>query len=425
MSVQIENRMTLLSMDPVATSEDDSKLALLNYRNLTDFLASSPDRALAGVRIIIVGGGVIGLMSALYLTRAGARVELFEAQSLAAAASGRNAGGIYAFGRTIEEVALARASMNLWEQLTVDGIDTRFERAGHVIIALSEHERELLEIAGRHYETAGLPVRLLDREQTSAFLPGVTPRNEGALMGTTDAQGYPFTAVSSIVAQLCASGAIIHDHCPVESVVERGGRAIGVRSALGVTEADYVILSAGPWLRAFSESVGCELPVRPRRSQIMVTERLVEMENFPFVSGNRVYARGTYAGNLMIGGGGPWEQEGFNVTSSYEALSFLAKHMSELFPAFAGFPVIRAFAGTVELTPDHLPLFGPAPSLDGLSISAGYNGHGFGLSAAMGRLAVDLVSSQLANAPLPEPVSAIVGNFNPIRFNAVKGNSNG
>jgi glycine/D-amino acid oxidase-like deaminating enzyme len=421
MPADLDNRMTLLTMDPLATSEEESRLAARRYESLSTYLSQDPAKALEGTRVVVVGGGVIGLMSALYLTRAGARVEVFESQSLGAAASGRNAGGIYAFGRAIEEVALARVSMDLWEQLTVQGIETQFNRAGHAIVALSGHERKLLEAARRHYELAGLPVELLTPQETSKLLPGVTPSNEGALLGTTDAQGYPFTAFSSIVAELRAAGTAIHDHCPVQVLFEKAGEVRGVRSALGVTEADHVILCTGPWLRSFSDSAGCDLPVGPRRSQIMVTERIAGMDGLPFVSGNRVYARRTHAGNIMVGGGGPWEQSGYDVTNSYQALSFLGRQMSELFPGLAGVPMIRAFAGTVELTADHLPLFGAAPTMDRLWISAGYNGHGFGLSAAMGRLIVELIRSQIAREAVPAAVSAVVGMFHPGRFNGADG----
>jgi sarcosine oxidase subunit beta len=232
MPVALENRLTMLSMDPLATTEEESALAASDYANLTAHLTTDTAGTMAGQRAVVVGGGVIGLMTALYLTRAGAQIELFEAQSLGAAASGRNAGGIYAFGRAIGEVALARSSMDLWEDLSAGGIDSHFQRPGHAMIALNDHERSLLDMAERHYALAGLPTRMLSPEEAVTMLPGVAPDNAGALMGTTDGQGYPFTAVSSIIAELRAAGAVIHDHCPVQSVIERGGQARGVRSEL-------------------------------------------------------------------------------------------------------------------------------------------------------------------------------------------------
>lgn len=416
MSPEPENRMTLLSMDPFAVTDETSLLAASQYEGLSEALFADVGQLLAGSRVVVVGGGLIGLMSALYLTRAGATVTLFEAQSLAAAASGRNGGGIYAFGRAMEEVALARTSMDLWEQLTTEGIDTKFTRVGHAIVAVSDHEHTILQRAAHHYALAQLPAELLSPEATSALLPGVTKDNYGALLGTTDAQGYPFSTVTSLVAKLRAAGAQIHDHSPVTDVVLRAGRAVGVRSSLGLTEADHVVLCAGPWVSRFSEVAGLELAVRPRRSQIMVTERIQGMERLPFISGNRVYARRTHAGNLMVGGGGPWEEDGYNVTSSSEALSVLGSHMSELFPGFASTQVIRAFAGTVELTPDHLPLFGATPAAEGLWVSAGYNGHGFGLGAVMGRLSVELLRADRQADTVSPVVAALFEQFRPDRF---------
>jgi sarcosine oxidase, subunit beta len=411
-----ENRMTLLSMDPLATSDRDSKAAADHYRDVVAVVDGRPASTLAGARVAVVGGGVIGLMSALYLSRAGASVHLFEAQSLGAAASGRNAGGIYAFGRAIEEVALARLSMQLWEQLQADGVHAQFHRAGHAIAARNDRELELLKTAQRHYELAELPVTMLSPCETSKLLPGISPENAGALMGTTDAQGYPFTAVASLLSMLHANGASIHDHCPVDAVVERNGRAVGVHSSLGVTEADHVLLCTGPWTNRFVEAEPRVSSVRPRRSQLMVTERVPGIDPFPFVSGNGFYARRTHAGNLLIGGGGPWEENGYNVTSSSHAMSFLGARMTELFPGLAGVPVIRAFAGTVELTPDHLPLLGAAPSMENLWISAGYNGHGFGLSAAAGRLVVELLQARHNDTQVPEAIAPLVRDLKPARF---------
>ena len=416
MNPEPENRMTLLSMDPFAVTDETSLLAAAHYEGLSEALFADARQSLAGNRVVVVGGGLIGLMSALYLTRAGAAVTVFEAQSLAAAASGRNGGGIYAFGRAMEEVALARTSMDLWEQLTAEGIDTKFTRVGHAIVAVSDHEHTILQRAARHYALAQLPAELLSPEETSALLPGVTEDNRGALFGTTDGQGYPFSTVTSLLAELRATGAQIHDHSPVTDIVLRAGRAVGVRSSLGLTEADHVILCVGPWVSRFSEAAGLELAVRPRRSQIMVTERVQGMERLPFISGNRVYARRTHAGNLMVGGGGPWEEYGYNVSSSSEALAFLGSHMSELFPGFASTQVIRAFAGTVELTVDHLPLFGAAPAAEGLWVSAGYNGHGFGLGAAMGRLSVELLRAGRRTDTVPPVVAALLERFRPDRF---------
>lgn len=90
--------------------------------------------------------------------------------------------------------------------------------------------------------------------------------------------------------------------------------------------------------------------------------------------------------------------------------------MTEMFPGLARVPIIRAFAGTVELTPDHYPLLGRVPGTAGLWVSAGYNGHGFGLSAAAGRLFAELLGYDLAGQEVPAALSDAVRGYDPARF---------
>lgn len=412
------NNMTLLTMKPLETSDEQARRARSDYAGVSAALREPITGTLAGVRLAIVGGGIVGLVTALYACRAGAAVELFEAKSLGGAASGRNAGGIYANGRDMGEVALARVSMELWAELDADGLDVKFRRRGHTIVALNDYECSLLERAEELYALAGMPVALERGAAAVAQLPFVTPRLAGALFSPADGQGYPFTAVTSVRDAIRAAGGVIHEHTPVVEVLQRGGRAVGVRTARGRHDADQVLLATGPWTQLVGDQLGVHLPVRPRRSQLTVTERL-SASNFPFVSGNRVYARQTHAENILIGGGGPWEENGFHTETTRQALGIYGTFMTEMFPGLARTPIIRAFAGTVELTPDHYPLLGPVEEIPGLWVSAGYNGHGYGLSAAGGRLLVELLRHEHASTAVPDVVAAALTDYSPARFRAI------
>jgi glycine/D-amino acid oxidase-like deaminating enzyme len=418
-SVTSENKMLLLQLDPENQSVEECDRAAEQFEELDTYLNKSAPTELTGTHVAIVGGGLIGLMSGYFLMRAGASVSIFESRSFAASASGRNAGGIYAFGRAISEVALGRISMNLWEQLDRDGIVTHFDRPGHAIVAMSDYEYGLLEKSLEFYLRAGLPTALLDQQAVRKRLPGISPEARGALVGTTDGVGYPFSAVTALVKTLTKGGARLEKNTPVREIVSQDGRAIGVRLDSGTVAADHVLISAGPWTNSFSEDVGMDLKVHARRSQLLVTDRVDNMGHFPFVSGNRIYARQTHEGHILLGGGGAWEKLGYDVTNTDYALGFITQHMAELFPVLADVPVIRAFAGTVELTPDHLPLFGRVPTLNNVSVSSGYHGHGFGLSASMGRLAPELVHSIQQDCELAPTIAKLAADFNPTRFEEV------
>lgn len=414
-----ENKMLLLQINPETQSLEECDRAADQFLELDRYLTDSTATNLNGTHAVIIGGGLVGLMSGYFLMLAGAAVTILEARSFAASASGRNAGGIYAFGRAISEVALGRISMNLWEQLDRDGIVTHFDRPGHAIVAMSDYEYSLLEKSLEFYLRSGLPTALLDQQAVRKRLPGISREARGALLGTTDGVGYPFSAVQALIDVLRSGGARLEKNSPVREILSRGGRATGVRTDSGIINADHVLIAAGPWTGVFSQDVGLDLRVHARRSQLLVTDRVNNLGHFPFVSGNRVYARQTHEGHVLLGGGGAWEKLGYDVTNTDYALGFITQHTAEMFPVLADVPVIRAFAGTVELTPDHLPLFGRIPTLNNVSVSSGYHGHGFGLSASMGRLAPELVHSIQHDSELAPPVAALAAEFNPTRFEEV------
>lgn len=411
-----ENRMTLLTLDPLSTDLEQGDRALRDYHAVTEALESSPLEGLDGVRVLIVGGGIVGLMSAYYASKAGAQVTVLESRALGGAASGRNAGGIYANGRDIGEVALARVSMDLWEELGESGLDVKFRRKGHTIVAMNGYELSLLKRAREIYERAGVPGEVLEGSAAAAELPLVNPGIAGAMFSPADAQGYPFTATTSLRKAAIAQGCQIETFAHVEKLIERNGKITGVATANKNYEADIVLIAAGPWTAEFGKQVGVELPVRPRRSQLTATERLPVEGDFPFVSGNRVYARQTHADNILIGGGGPWEENGYHTTTTRQALDVYGTYMTEMFPGLARVPIIRAFAGTVELTPDHYPLLGAVPGAPGLWVSAGYNGHGFGLSAAAGRMFAELLKHEVHGTEAPQALLDALIDYAPGRF---------
>jgi sarcosine oxidase subunit beta len=94
----------------------------------------------------------------------------------------------------------------------------------------------------------------------------------------------------------------------------------------------------------------------------------------------------------------------------------LSERFLELFPSFETKQLIRAFAGTVEITPDHSPMFGSMPGYNNLYISAGYNGHGYGMSAVMGKLLAKLIASRLYDQLFPEEIDRYITRFDPLRF---------
>ncbi|MFT9846781.1 NAD(P)/FAD-dependent oxidoreductase [Aneurinibacillus sp. REN35] len=418
---EVMDRLTLLSLDVEKikgeTADKIEQVYDALYHYVFSQLSSSSIRPNSR-KIIVVGGGIIGVMAAFYLHQKGYQVTVLEKNSFGGAASGRNGGGILALGRELEEIPFVKVSMDLWEQLSDYGIDSHFIRPGHAMVAMNHAEAEKLGKAQVLYRRAGLDTTFLETDQVKKMLPDICPENKGALYSPIDAQSYPFLAIANLMKWLRFRGVTFYSQCEVKGFSVVQDRITSVSTNQGELAADTFLLCTGPWTQCTGRLLNLDLPIIPRRSQIMVTEILESRRMDPFVSGNGLYSRQTHAGNVLYGGGGPWEITGFDVTNSMEAMRLLSTRFVELFPAYRNRQLIRAFAGTVEITPDHFPIFGPVPAYHNLYVSGGFNGHGYGMSAVMGNLLAAMVYSDDHDLELPYSIKEIIHHFSPSRFSS-------
>jgi sarcosine oxidase subunit beta len=414
----IKDRLSLLSIDT-----ENPDLELVNkinheFLNLHQLMLSIPDKSQPSTKrsVLLVGGGIIGLLTAFYLSLEGFQVTLLEKESFGAAASGRNGGGILALGRDFHEIPLIKISIDLWEQLSDLGIETQFVKSGHAMIAMNKFEAQRLAKAQELYQLVGLETQWIEPKEALQKLPDLSPQNFGALFSTKDAQGYPFITINSLVMRLRSLGGQLINHCNVTGFKVVNEKITSVLTDQGDFHADEVVLCTGPWTEKLGSLLDVQLPIQPRRSPIMVTEIVNTRRMDPFVSGNNLYMRQTHAGNLLFGGGGSWEPTGFNVSGSVDVIKRLSTYFTELFPSFQSLHLIRSFAGTVELTPDHKPLLGTVSPYTNLHVSAGYSGHGYGLSAFAAKLLAKQLLYKALEQALPQPFEYVSNIFSPSRL---------
>lgn len=419
-------RLTLLKVSPDAGPEA-ARAAAAAYQDLEAAFGDAVARPARGGegRLVVVGGGIVGLMSAYFASLRGYRVTLVERLSLVGAASGRNGGGVLALGHTLEDLPFNRLSLRLWRQLDETGVRGELVRTGHVMLAFSEDEAETLRSAGELYRAAGLGVEWLAPDEVRRLLPHVAGTQHGGLHCPEDAQAYPFRIAASLQARLRDAGAELLTHTAVTGFRTDGDSVTAVLTAAGEVAADAVLLCAGPWTAGVGALLGLQLAVGPRRSQILVTERVRERVIDPFVTGNAIYLRQTHEGNLLFGGGGKWESYSFDTSSTAAAVRRIATRFLEAFPAFRGIQLIRAFAGTVDLTPDSRPLLGRAEGWRNVCVASGFSGHGFGWSAAAGALAAACVAHALGHDEPTPGVARLLEPLAPCRHAALPAGDGG
>ncbi len=165
---------------------------------------------------------------------------------------------------------------------------------------------------------------------------------------------------------------------------------------------------------------GESIPVLPRRGFVLVTEPLPPTVHHKVYGADYVanvasdsagletspVVESTRAGTILVGASR--ERVGYDRTPSYEVLGRLAAQAIALFPVLAGVRVQRGYRGFRPYCPDHLPVIGPDPRVDGLVHACGHEGAGIGLAPATALLVTEAVTGAVPSIPIDA--------FSPLRF---------
>ncbi len=350
--------------------------------------------------VVVVGAGIVGTTAAFFLSqRADLRVIVVERDRPAYGASGRSGGGVRQQRRSPPELPLVQESVRLWQYFRdVEGAPIEYQQKGNLQVAMTPADAEVLKKQAGAETQAGLAVEFLTAEDVRKIEPLISPEVCGANYCATDGDANPILATRYFARHAQQNGVIFHLNTEVLEFVTDHGRITGVRTSRGLVEAGAVVVAVGPWTPKLLQTIGVQVPIIARRTQALVTVPVPPLVR-TFVGGNTVYVRQTASGTLLWGGGGDWEQVGFDTASSQNFFKRVARRGSQLMPALKNFPVMRAWSGIADMTPDHTAIIGPVRRWPGLLIAAGFNGHGFAIGLAVGRVLADLVIAGQSSVP--------------------------
>jgi len=339
---------------------------------------------------VVVGGGTVGAWCAYFLRRAGlARVVLVEKGFLGQGASSRAAGVVRTQGGTAEAVRLGQWSRRFYlRQHDEIGTDSGFTEQGYLLPCFTPSDVGAARDRMAMQSALGVPVRWLRPDEVDAANPTLAPGQ--TLGGTFCAQdGFisPPRNVAAYTAALIRSGIEVREH-----VAFRGLTGSGVDTSRGRIGAGLVVLTGGPKLAAVGRLAGLRIPVGGARHQVAVTERHPELDpsRVPMVFD---LAAGLYwrpeEGGLLFGMSNPDEPPGDNREVDEDYLAAMRARLARLVPVTAGLGLRRIWAATIDYTPDHLPIIGPAPGLDRVTVACA-GGAGMMWGPAVARAAADV-----------------------------------
>lgn len=412
--------------------------------------------------VVVIGGGVAGVATAMFLAQRGVSVVLCEKGRIAGEQSSRNWGWIRKMGRDHRELPLMIESARLWEQLAAEiSEDIGYRKCGATYLARSSAELK------RHVDWLeqnahfGLDSTLLTENETDRFLGRNDQRFLGALHTASDAVAEPGLAVPALARHAEAQGVRIVENCAVRTVDVSAGRVSGVVTELGRIDSANVVLAGGVWSRGFLENIGIAFPQLAIKSSVLRTSPAT-LSSTGAIGSDRVSIRprrdGGYtvarsgaaefqlvpaafryfsqylpilrerwqimkirAGRQFFGalGSARWDADQISPfervrvldpTPDKVLLADVMKCAQDLFPQLSGVAPVESWAGMIDVVPDEIPAIGPVAGHEGLMVVTGLSGHGFGIGPGVGLLAAQMVTGE---APIIDPAA-----FSPARFNS-------
>ena len=350
---------------------------------------------------VVVGGGVIGMLTALELADGGAAVTLVERGQCGREASWAGGGIVSPLYPWRYSAPISRLSAwsegfypTLAERLIeTTGIDPEYRQQGLLYLNVEDAEQALAW--SREYAK---PLTRVDADFVYDKAPAVAPGCESALwMPTLGSIRNPRLGKSLRAALDAHPRVRLLENVAVQGILLQDDTAIGVQTANSVLSAGQVVVCGGAWSREILSEAGLALPVRPVRGQMVLFKAPKGLvERVVLKNGRYVIPRGD--GRIVAGS--TLEEVGFDKATTAEARESLIKSACEIIPALAECEVEHHWAGLRPGSPTGTPFIGAVPERRHLHVNAGHYRNGLVLAPASTRLLADQL---LGRTPIIDP----------------------
>lgn len=351
------------------------------------------------VDFVVVGGGLIGGLTALELRRAGASVLLLERGQLGRESSWAGGGILSSLHpwRAPEPLsALVEWSQAAWpalaESLASSGVDPQWTRSG--MLAL---EPESVDEAHRWAARKGVRLEIVEGPHARELEPALRMREEPAIWLPDIAQIRNPRLIAALTAALAAAGVEVRPATEVTAIRTQRDRAAGVETSEEFIPAERVVVAAGAWSEPLLRPLGVHFDIAPVRGQMILFRAQPDVVRRIVLHGDR-YLVPRRDGRILAGS--TLERVGYDKSTTEEALRTLLAAAVELAPALADYSIEHHWAGLRPSSPQGIPYIGEHPGCAGLYINAGQFRNGVVTAPASVRLLADLA---LGRPPILDP----------------------
>ncbi|MFE9749572.1 NAD(P)/FAD-dependent oxidoreductase [Saccharothrix saharensis] len=335
----------------------------------------------------VVGGGVIGAAVAWHLARRGHDVVVFDQRRGGVAATAQS-GGLLRLHHTADcDIALAARALPTFQRFgELVGGDCGYRPTGFALLVGPEHGEALRHNVDK-VRAAGGKAEVVEPGALAARYPGLRLDGVAAAAYEPDG-GYadPAATARLLLDAARAEGARVLDDVPVEHLLVRDDRVVGVRCSIGDVDVDAVVLAAGVWSAGLAEEVGVDLGISPRWIAIALAHAEADVPAcIDDTTGN--YFRPNGGQGVFFGVDLDPEDEpvGTYFPVRPELVTAARDGLWRRVPALADGPTVSTRVGVDGYTPDRHPVIGPVGPA-GLYAATGLSGGGFKLAPAVGEL---------------------------------------
>jgi sarcosine oxidase, subunit beta len=353
--------------------------------------------------VVIIGGGATGASTAYHLAKRGVKnVVLVEKQFLASGPTGRSSACVRQHYSTPETCRLVLKALRFFESFAdlTGGRTAGLVRTGY-LLGVDDRLRKAMEASVKLQQAQGIDSRLITPAEAQAIEPRLTIDDLTAACYEPEA-GYadPAQTTAGFAGAAREMGVRIMEETAVTGIGVEGGRVSAVDTSRGRIETRSVLNAAGTWAQPLARMVGVDVPITVCRHKIALVGWPTDARGphpmvYDFVT--NIYTRPETGDMILVG---PLDSDELvdraDPDAYREGLDFdertdLLARAATRFPVLEHAAVQKAYAGCFDVTPDWHPVIdttGP----EGFSIAAGFSGHGFKLSPAIGEMVATLLT---------------------------------
>ena len=362
---------------------------------------------------LIIGGGIIGLLSARELVQSGQSVTVLEQNNGAGLESSWAGGGIltplYPWRYPEPITKLSVVGHKEYPKLAADllqatGVDPEYIRSGHLVLDTEEYDqakdwsKEFSKKVSQNRKTSFFS--RVGSKEIARIEPELSENFLNALWFPTIGQIRNPYMVQALIKDLILKGVKIIPNARVDKINTNAGRVVSLGTSMGKKSADSYLLAAGAWSASLLKDTGITLDVEPVRGQ-MILFKTEPGRLRRIIINNHKYLIPRKDGHVLAGS--TLEYVGFNKETTDSAYKELWQAAVKTVPFLEHAPVVKQWAGLRPGSKDGVPTIDRHPELENLVISTGHFRNGVILGLGSARIAAELVNDSSSNKSKIDP----------------------